>query len=653
MKRWESSLNTMAVKIVISISIVIFFTETLVMYLLPHIGSLSVWQENFLDSTLLLIALVPSLYYFIFIPFSREMNQRITIENNLRENVKHLHLAGLIFEHSGEAIILTDENNKILSCNKRYVEITGYSVDELLGKTLTEFGDSSNDKSISIKIMDSVAKLGRWQGEVNDKRKNGDVYQKLLTVTTLKDHTGHITNYIRIFSDLTMLKKAEEARQLAFFDHLTGLPNRVLLLDVMKKSMEQANHDNKMVGVFFLDLDHFKQINDIWGHAAGDVFLKRVAERLKNSVRDTDVVSRHGGDEFIVILPNLKSYDYALKVSKTIISRMSEPFMINEQKMQATFSIGMSLYPEDGDDPETLLKKADMAMYRAKESGRNTFEPYSKEMNDKLTRRINLENNMRLALGNEEFLVYYQPVIDLYDNQVNSLEALLRWKHPKYGFIQPSEFITIAEDTGLITPIGEWLLGAVCKQNLIWHKNQLVDRPVRIAVNLSARQFNERDLALSISNILKETGISGDSLTLELTESLMMADIQYSITVIKALKDLGIVIALDDFGVGYSSLNYLRRFPIDILKIDRSFVSEISLDTTDGANAAAIVNAIIVLAHNLKLKVVGEGVETQEQLDLLKKYGCDEIQGYLVSRALPSKEIAQYLQGVKSDRVIS
>jgi diguanylate cyclase (GGDEF)-like protein/PAS domain S-box-containing protein len=446
-----------------------------------------------------------------------------------------------------------------------------------------------------------------------------DNHERYVNVTLIPHfHDNDFLGTFSLISDMT-----PRINYLATHDSLTNLPNRSLFNARLTHALRHAKRHDTLVAILFLDLDHFKNVNDTLGHDIGDQLLIKVVERLKDAVNENDTIARLGGDEFIIILEGEMSMRRATLVSQKICSSLAEVFNIGEHHLFITTSIGISLFPDDGDDMQMLLKNADMAMYRAKERGRNTFEFYTHGMNELMQKKANIGMSLRRALENNELKIYYQPIIDMRRTRISSMEALLRWDHPEMGFVLPGDFIPIAEETDLIIPIGEWVLRTACEQLLFWQQEGFP--PFRMSVNISARQFMKRDLTQTLARILKETGLEGNYLSLELTESLIMGDVEHSIKVVKSLKDLGVEIALDDFGAGYSSLNYLKRFPIDVIKIDRSFITDFSVNQDD----AAIVRAIISLAHNLKMKVVAEGVETPEQFLFLKQYSCDEVQGYL------------------------
>lgn len=426
-------------------------------------------------------------------------------------------------------------------------------------------------------------------------------------------------------------RQAEEtAQHQIYYDLLTDLPNRMMFVDRLTLALARASHERKMLAVLFVDLDRFKTIIDTLGHAIGDRLLRGVADRLRSCLEEGDTLARLGGDEFVVLLPKINRADQAVRKAQKLLDVLRASFHFNDHELHITTSIGISLYPYDGEDADTLLKNADTALYRAKEQGRNNYQLYTPAMNARAFERLALENSLRKALERHEFLLHYQPQVDLRTEQITGMEALLRWQHPDLGVVYPAEFISLAEETGLIVPLGEWVLRSACAQNKQWQKAGLPK--LAVAVNLSARQFQHQDLVETVARILRETGMDPRYLELEITESVAMQNADYTIVVLRELKDMGIQIAMDDFGTGYSSLSYLKKFPIDTLKIDQSFIRDLSSDPND----AAIANAIIVLAHSLKLKVVAEGVETGDQRSFLKQRLCDKIQGFLFSSPLPA-----------------
>ena len=426
-------------------------------------------------------------------------------------------------------------------------------------------------------------------------------------------------------------RRAEEtAQHQAYHDPLTDLPNRVMFNDRLTLALAHASRHRKMLAVLLVDLDRFKTIIDTLGHAMGDRLLRGVAERLHECLENGDTLARQGGDEFVILLPQVNRADKAVKLAQRMLEALKPSFHFGSHELHITTSIGIALYPYDGEDTDTLLKNADTALYRAKEQGRNNYQLYTPAMNARAFERLALENSLRKALERREFLLHYQPQVQLLSGQITGTEALLRWQHPDLGLVYPAEFIPLAEETGLIVSLGEWVMRTACVQNQAWQRAGLP--PMTVAVNLSARQFQHHDLVETVQRILKETEMAAQWLELEITESIAMQNADYTIVVLRELKDMGIQISMDDFGTGYSSLSYLKKFPIDTLKIDQSFVRDLNSDPSD----AAIAKAVIVLAHSLKLKVIAEGVETQEQKNFLREHGCDVTQGYLFSNPLPA-----------------
>lgn len=442
-----------------------------------------------------------------------------------------------------------------------------------------------------------------------------------------------------IANDITRRKEAEEKLvHLAHYDPLTGLPNRVMFHDRLRQAMAQARRRNAVTGVMFIDLDRFKVANDTLGHAAGDALLKEVAERLRVCLRNGDTVARLSGDEFGLVLGDLRANEDACVVARKVLDTLQRPFNLEGHDFYVTASVGISLYPVDGDTPQDLLKNADTAMYRAKEAGRNNFQFYTTEMNTRTLQRLEMENGLRKAIERQEFLLHYQPKVDLRDGSITGFEALLRWQRPGKGLVSPAEFVPLLEDTGLIVPVGEWLIDTACAQIGAWRRAGIEPRP--IAINLSARQFTDKNLAATIKRCLEVHFVESHLLELEITESSLVNNTEEAIATLKYLKSLGLHISIDDFGTGYSSLSYLKRFPLDALKVDRSFVRDITTDTDD----AAITHAIISMAHSLGLKVIAEGVETEAQLTFLASHGCEQMQGYLFSKPVPAGECGEMLR---------
>ena len=551
---------------------------------------------------------------------------------------EQLRLAGEVFQSSGEAIVITDGDMLILSVNPAFTTVTGYTAEEALGQTPYGLSRGIRSQERDREIWARVWQEGYWQGEVWDRRRNGDVYPKWLTVSVVRDANGRPVNYIEIFSDISERKEREErVRHLAHHDFLTDLPNRVLLNDRITQAISLAERNHTQMAVMFLDLDRFKTVNDSLGHTVGDKLLQEVARRLRGSMRASDTVSRQGGDEFVILIPDMADAADVARAAQKVLDAVAHPYSIDGHELVTTPSIGISVYPNDGRDVETLLKNADAAMYHAKESGRNNYQFFTQDMNTRALERLSLERSLRRAIDREELRLHYQPQYDVRTRQIVGVEALIRWEHPDLGLLPPGRFMRFAEDTGLILPMGEWVLREACRQNRAWQAQGLP--PVRVAVNISALQFRNAGFSHTVQTALKEAGMESRWLVLEVTESVIMQDVERVTDSLEQLKALGLELAIDDFGTGYSSLSYLKRFPIDRLKIDQSFVRDITSDDDD----AAITSAIIGLTRNLGLRTIAEGVETREQLEFLQEHGCDEAQGFLFSRPLPPEECSTIL----------
>ena len=527
----------------------------------------------------------------------------------------------------------------ILRVNRAFTEITGYSAEESVGKTPALLNSGRHDAAFFTAMWESVARTGAWQGEIWNRRKCGEIYPEWLMITAVKDKAGTVTNYVGTFSDITARKAAEdEINSLAFFDPLTGLPNRRLLLDRLKQALASSTRNVKYGALLFIDLDHFKNLNDTLGHDIGDLLLQQVAERLTTCVRESDTVARLGGDEFVVMLEDLsgtiqEAVNQAESVGEKILSTLNKTYALGSGEHHSTPSIGIALFADHSEGIDELLKRADLAMYEAKAAGRNTLRFFEPEMQTIVTARAAMEIGLREALANGQFFLHYQAqVTDVCG--VAGAEALVRWRHPLRGTISPTEFIPLAEETGLIQPLGLWVLETACVQLARWAMQPGMAH-LTLAVNVSARQFHQTDFVDQVLVVLERTGANPCRLKLELTESLLVTNIDGVIAKMSALKIIGVGFSLDDFGTGYSSLSYLSRLPLDQLKIDRSFV--MNIESND--NAAAICAATISLAHALNLKVVAEGVETEAQRYFLNMvHHCDLIQGYLFSRPLPLDE---------------
>lgn len=558
---------------------------------------------------------------------------------------KELKITADVFDNTSEGIVITEgDSSKILQVNKAFCQISGYRNEELIGQKLNILKSGWHNDEYYKELWHSIKTTGFWQGEMWDRRKNGELYAQWLSITAVKDSFDRVTNYVGIVNEITERKKSEEKiYRLAYYDSLTNLPNRALFSDRVNYTINRTGKTNEKIAILYLDLDRFKVINDSFGHNVGDKLLQGVSLRLKEALGEVYTLSRLGGDEFIIMIENIKKEKEVAEIANKILESLSKPFNLMGIEVYTSISIGISLYPSDGSNLDTLLKNADTAMYRAKDLGRNNYQFYAREMNSKAIEKLKVENELRKALEKNELFLQYQPQVDLNSGKILGVEALIRWKHPEFGLVHPVEFIPLAEETGLIIPIGEWVLRSACEQYMCW-KNQFGDFPkISLAVNLSARQFRQKNLTETIEKVIKETKFDAGCLELELTESVIMENVSESIKTLRKLKNMGIKIAIDDFGTGYSSLNYLRRFPLDKLKIDRSFVMDILKGRQDGA----IVETIISMAHTLSLRVIAEGAETREQIIFLQEKGCDEVQGYYFSKPLSTRGIQKLINSNK------
>ena len=551
-------------------------------------------------------------------------------------NVK---LAAEVFEQGKEGIMITDISGRIMRVNRAFSEISGYSEAEALGQGASLLSSGRQGKEFYREMWEAIDATGHWQGEIWNRRKDGHVYPEWLAISRVLGTDGKPSHYVGIFSDITRHKEAEaRIQRLAHFDALTGLPNRALLHDRARHALSMAQRSREQLAVLFLDLDHFKNINDTLGHRIGDELLVEVGNRMVAATRKEDTVSRQGGDEFVVILPGTDA-DGAAYVARKLIEMIAHSVKVEQYELVVTPSIGIAVYPSDGEDFETLSRSADTAMYRAKQDGRNTFRFFTPEMQEHSARSLRLEGGLRHALARGELQLFYQPQLSLVDGRVVGAEALLRWRNPDLGEVMPAEFISVAEDSGLILPIGEWVLRTAIQQMKAWMDAGLA--PMIMAINLSAAQFRHAHLPELVTRALADEGLAPEFLELELTESVAMDDPLAAIAVMDELRACGVRMSIDDFGTGYSSLSYLKRFQVYKLKIDQSFVSDLSADP----ESKAIVRAVISLADSLGMRTIAEGVETEEQLNFLREQGCHEVQGYYYSRPLLPEDFTQFVRG--------
>jgi len=563
--------------------------------------------------------------------------------SELSEANKHLNLQAAALKAAANAIVITDFHGTIIWVNRAFTTMTGYGQEEIVGKNPNLLNSGEQPESYYAELWSTILSGKVWKGEIVNRRKDGTTYTEEMTITPVSlEDTGNPTNtyFIAIKQDITQRKAAEKQIQfLAYYDALTGLPNRTLLQDRLSKALAGARRRKDKVALLFLDLDGFKTINDSLGHSVGDLVLQEVAERLKRFAREQDTVARVGGDEFLIVLTAVKDAADAAVAAERLMHAMTVELVIQGRSLSISCSIGIGIFPEHGTDGETLIKNADAAMYCAKESGCNSFRFFSEGMNAEAMERLTLEHGLRLALEKRELFLVYQPQMDIATGKTTGLEALLRWQHPELGLVRPDKFIRIAENSGLIIPIGEWVLRTACSQARKWQDEGLLAVPV--AVNVSAVQFRQEDFCELIGRVLWETGLAPQYLEMELTESLLLSNAHVTLSVLQNLRAMGLKLAIDDFGTGYSSLSYLRQFPVSKLKIDRSFIRDVAVNPDD----AAITTAIIGMAKSLNLKVIAEGVEDEAQMSFLRARQCDEIQGYYFSKPLVVEKVADKLRG--------
>ena len=554
-----------------------------------------------------------------------------------------LDLVSKILKNANEGVIITDANTRMIMVNPAVTKITGYEESELIGRTPRVLQSKRHDKEYYKKMWDSLKESGKWEGEIWNRQKSGEAYPEWLSITAVNDSDGKVSKYIATFHDITELHMSKERlKYTSDHDALTELPNRRIFEDRLGQSLVSAKRRNVKLGVMFLSLDRFKKINESLGHTAGDHLLQIVAKRLSEALPEYDTVARWGGDEFVFIIRDAEQNQDVINTAAKMLGRLSTPFTIEGQELYLTASVGVAIFPSSGEDVKTITQAADIAMKKAKERGGNNFQLYSSTMESGAYEAISIEQDLRKALERDEIVVYYQPKVDVESCVVVGMEALVRWKHATKGIISPVKFIPLAEETGLIVPIGEKVLEDACLQTKKWLDKGF--SPLAVSVNLSALQFAQSDLQVRVEAILNETGLPPEYLDLEITEGTVMRDVENAIVILQRLSDMGVSVSIDDFGTGYSSLGYLKRFPLNTLKVDRSFVSDITTNPDD----AAITETIISMAHNLKLKVVAEGVETFEQFDFLKARKCDQIQGFLFSRPLDAQAFEEMLVAGKS-----
>ena len=560
-----------------------------------------------------------------------------------KENEHHLGLYEQVFSHVGEGIMITDASNRIIETNAAVTRITGYTRDELIGNSPNMLMSGLHDTAFYQRMWDTLIKEGHWHGEILDRARDGHIVPLLQTISAVRDNGGELTHYISVMTDISSIKETQTRLDfLAHHDPLTELPNRLLFSTRLNHVIEHARRDNRAIALLFIDLDHFKNINDSLGHQVGDHLLVATAQRLRGLVRPSDTLARLGGDEFVVLMEERASHAAAAEMAEQVIAAFKQPFSVNGVDLHIRCSIGITVFPEDGSDAVTLLKNADAAMYRAKDAGRDGHVRYSEELSEAMRQKVELDRALRDAVRDGNFELHYQPIMDIRRGKVTACEALIRWPLCPLGACPPNCFIPVAEETRLIVPLGEWVLREALARMRAWRAEGL--ELEYISVNISAVQLAQPDFPSRVIALLEESGVPGRQLQIELTENVLMRDLELCAWVLTRLREYGIRVAIDDFGTGYSSLSYLKQLPIDILKIDRSFVGDIPADPNDCAIAAAIIG----LAKALGLSVVVEGIEVPAQQDYLAQLGCDQMQGFLYAKPLPAADFTDFARAANN-----
>jgi len=590
--------------------------------------------------TLLLLAYA----VYALLRFERDRRKLAAAHRHLAERYEaqrraegELRLYATVFTNATEGMTITDADSRIVAVNPAFTVISGYRPDEVIGQTPAVLNSGQQGPDFYREMWNELLANGQWQGEIWNRRKDGGIFPEWLSISAVRDDQGAVSHYIGIFNDISERKQSEaRIHHMAHHDVLTGLPNRLLLEDRVSQAMLKSKRSSRPMALVFIDLDRFKNINDTLGHDVGDQLLVQAAQRGLSVLRDTDTLSRQGGDEFVVVLPELEHRQDAMHVTRKILAALCQPYLLAGHELTVSGSAGIALYPDDGQTVSELLRKADAAMYRAKEEGRNTFRFFSSEINTASLGELLLENDLYGALERGELTMYYQPKVDAISGDLVGAEALMRWNHHERGFVSPTVFIPMAEENGMINAFGEWAIRTVCAQQRAWLDAGL--QPVPVAVNISAHQF-AHDLPQIVARALAEFRLPASLLELELTESLLMRNASRATQVLESLRRMQVNVAIDDFGTGYSSLSYLKQFPVQVLKIDRAFVCEID----EGGEQVRLASAIIAMAHQLELDVVAEGVETECQRDYLRQHGCDQFQGFLFGKPQPSEELCRLL----------
>lgn len=555
--------------------------------------------------------------------------------SRLAENQARLEMLKVAVDTLPIGITFSDVNGIIIYSNPAEAQMHGYEVSELIGKEARKFSTSDRSRPMN---AEQLREYGVWRRESVNIRKNGEKFAAQLTSIPVRDSDASYLGIIATCEDISHRKAAEEKiHQLAYYDVVTGLPNRSMFLERLHQTLSHAQRDRDKVNLIFLDLDNFKDVNDTQGHDVGDKLLRSVAERLSACLRDSDVLARLGGDEFVVVCPSVDTQESVATVVQRLLAIFTDPFEIEGRQLYTSASIGIAVYPDDSLDASTLFRCADTAMYQAKSDGRAQFRFFSPELNQKIIQRVALENSLRKGLEKQEFFLHYQPLWDIKTARMSAVEVLLRWQSSDYGLMLPSTFISLLEDSGLIKSVGEWVLRKACMQMREWTTEG--NRELKVAVNISGKQLKHPDFLEMLTAIIQETGIDPTNLELEFTESIIMENVENTVEIFRRLKEMGIQLSIDDFGTGYSSLNYLKHFPVDRIKIDKSFIDDINHNESD----AAIIQAIVSMAQSLSLRVVAEGVENSDQLHRLTTLGCDEVQGFYLAMPMHAKALAENL----------
>ena len=562
-----------------------------------------------------------------------------------KKDEERLRLASIIFDATSECIMVTDSENRIVTVNPAFTTITGFGAEDVIGEDPALLRSDRHDAGFFEKMWESLRRTDRWEGEIWNARKNGEAFPAWLSMVVVRDEGGNPERYVAVFNDITRRKRDEERISYqANYDSLTDLPNRRLFQDRLRLELARAARSGHQAALLYVDIDNFKVVNESLGHAVGDALLVEMAERFKTCLGEGDTLSRIGGDVFVALLSEVPSEEETIQVVRDLLTALSKPQVLDGREVVMTASVGIALFPDDGDTPGDLIRNAGSAGYHAKEQGRNTYQFFTEDMNLRAMERLSMENKLRRALEREELVLHFQPKVELRRGGMVGVEALVRWQSPEDGLVPPARFIPLAEETGLIIPLGEWVLRNACAQAKKWLDAGLP--AMRMAVNMSAVQLTKGTLMADVVRVLEQTGLPPELLELEITESSLMERMEETAATLRLLRDMGIHLTADDFGTGYSSLNYLRSFPLDSIKIDQSFVSDIGADNNE-SGAEGLVSAVIGIGQSLDLKVIAEGVENHQQLAFLRQQWCDQIQGFLFSRPVPADDFAVLLNDAR------